>query len=589
MAVDTLYTGGRVRTFDPEQPWAEAIGVIGDRITYVGPAADAPAAWQTVALEGRLVTPGVADTHNHLLLGFDDLAVSLDQVQSLDVVRSRIAAFAQAHPELDWICAENALYSVVENRRPNADDLAGVTDRPVFITTYDQHSVWLNRPALARLGILNGGEIAWGNPEIDRTTGEPTGWVTDFYTSAMTVDGLAQLQRDIPMYSPDRRYRKIVNSLDMARRSGITTVVEPQVPLAELPLFDRAEREGELTSRVIAAIYHPVGADGDFRARITEAIRETPQHDRFRLGMVKLYADDVIEPHTAAMLEDYANRPGHRGHTSLEPLEFTRLFVELDRLGYQVHTHATGDWGIRLTLDAIEAAQRTNGARDARHGIVHVECLAPEDLPRFRELGVVAAMQPRHASPDLVAGTWMENVGEARWDRAWRFRSMIESGARVTFSSDWQVGEMDPLVGVYSAMTRARLDGADAWTPDERLDLDRTLEAYTKGGAGAFHHENALGMLRPGYLADLVVWSGDLYAMEPAEILAQHADLTVVGGTAVHDHRGELGGPSAGASAPDPGGAGQHCGEPAAAHAHGTGHDGVHHGHGAGHGSEHAG
>src|SRR5690606_24467673 len=143
------------RTFDPEQPWAEALGITGDRISYVGSAADAPAARRTVQLEGRLLTPGVADTHNHLLLGFDDLAVSLDQVTSLDVVRARIAEFAETHPELEWICAENALYSVVEGRRPNADDLVGVTDKPVFITTYDQHSVWLNRPALAKLGILN--------------------------------------------------------------------------------------------------------------------------------------------------------------------------------------------------------------------------------------------------------------------------------------------------------------------------------------------------------------------------------------------------------------------------------------------------
>lgn len=562
MAVDTLYTGGRIRTFDPAQPWVEALGVTGDRISYAGSAADAPAARHTVQLEGRLVTPGVADTHNHLLLGFDDLAVSLDQVQSLDVVRSRIAEFAETHPELDWICAENALYSVVEGRRPRADDLVGVTDRPVFITTYDQHSVWLNRPALAKLGILNGAPIAWGNPEIDATTGEPTGWITDFYTSAMTIAGLAELQRDIPMYSPDRRYRKITNSLEMAAKVGITTVVEPQVPLAELDLFARAEREGKLTSRTIAAIYHAVGADGDFRARITEAIRETPQHDRFSLGPVKLYADDVIEPHTAAMLEDYANRPGHRGHTSLEPTEFTKLYVELDRLGYQVHTHAIGDWGVRLTLDSLEEAIRVNGARDARHGIVHAEVLAASDLPRFQELGMVAAMQPRHASPDLVAGTWMENVGEERWDRAWRFKSMIDSGARVTFSSDWQVGEMDPLIGLYSAMTRARLDGQDAWTTDERLDLDRALRAYTLGGAEAFHREDTVGVLRPGMLADLVVWSGDLYAMEPAELLAQRADLTVVGGSPIHDVHGELGGFAAAGQLQDPAGAGQSCGEP---------------------------
>ena len=540
MLADTLLTGGRIRTFDDGQPWAQAIALTDGVITYVGPAAEAPVARRTVQLEGRLVTPGVNDTHNHLLLGFDDLAVSLEGVTSLDEVRRRIAEHSETHPELDWICAENALYSVVEGRRPNADDLVGVTDRPVFITTYDQHSVWLNRPALAALGIRSGDEIAWGRPEIDARTGEPTGWVTDFYTSAMTTDGLAGLQRDIPMYSPDRRYRKILSSLEMAAEVGITSVVEPQVPLAELDLFARAEREGKLTSRVTAAIFHPVGADGDFRSRITDAIRETPQHERFTLGPVKLYADDVIEPHTAAMLQDYANRPGHRGYPSMDPPEFTKLFIELDRLGYQVHTHATGDWGIQLTLDSIEAAQRANQTVDRRHGIVHVECLAPEDLPRFKDLGVVAAMQPRHASPDLVAGTWMENVGEERWDRAWRFRSMIESGARVTFSSDWQVGEMDPLVGLYSAMTRAGLDGSGAWTQDERLGLDPTLRAYTLGGAEAFHTEDKLGKLTAGYLGDIVVWSTDLYSVEPSALLEQRADLTIVGGRAIHDVHGEL-------------------------------------------------
>jgi predicted amidohydrolase YtcJ len=559
MVVDTLYFGGPIRTFDPQLPWAEALAVQNGRISYVGSLEEAPAARRTVNLDGRLLTPGVSDTHNHLLLGFDDLAVSLDQVQSLDTVRKRIAEFAETHPELEWICAENALYSVVEGRRPNADDLKGVTDKPVFITTYDQHSVWLNRPALAELGILNGGSIAWGNPEIDTSTGEATGWVTDFYTSAMTPAGLAQLQKHIPMYSPERRYRKLTNSLELAAKYGITSVVEPQVPLAELDLFERAYREGKLTSRVTAAIYHPVGVGSEFRADIKRAIRDIPQHQHFTLGPVKLYADDVIEPHTAAMLEDYANRPGVRGYPSMPPNDFTKLFSELDRLGLQVHTHATGDWGVRLTLDAIEAAQHKNGNRDARHGVVHVECLAPDDLHRFSKLGAVAAMQPRHASPDLVAGTWMENVGEDRWDRAWRFRSILDSGARVTFSSDWQVGEMDPLVGVYSALTRARLNGADAWTTDETLDIDRALEAYTKAGAGAFHNERESGMLRAGFLADFVVWSTNLYALEPSEILEQNADLTVVGGAPIHDLHGELDGRAAAKHTNDPGGHGLGC------------------------------
>jgi predicted amidohydrolase YtcJ len=534
--MDTLITNARVRTFDPASPWAEAVGIQDGRIAYVGSGVDAPMAARRIDAGGRLLTPGIVDSHNHLLLGFDEDAVSLEGAPDLGEVRRRISEFARRRADLDWICAENAVYSVVEGRRPNAADLDGITDRPIFITTYDQHSVWLNRSALALLGIAGGTDIPWGRPERDEETGEPTGWVTDFYTSAMTEAGLAALQADIPMYSPQRRYRKLQSSMRMATALGITTVVEPQVPLAELPLFERALAEGVLTSRVIAALFHPVGADGAFRQRLRDAVDGVADHPMLRLGPVKLYADDVIEPHTALMLEDYANRPGVRGRPSYPGRELVNVLGELDRMGFQTHTHATGDAGIRLTLDAIEHAATRNGTRDRRHGIVHVECLHPDDLPRFRALGVTAAMQPRHCSPDLVAGTWMDNVGEQRWSRAWRFRSLLDSGATVAFSSDWQVGEMDPLVGLYSAATRAGLDGSDPWTPDERVGLDRALQAYTVHGARAWHAEGDRGRISTGLLADLVVWSSDLYAHEasPDELLDQHAELTLVGGTVAH-------------------------------------------------------
>ncbi|MGR0218714.1 amidohydrolase [Agromyces sp. ZXT2-6] len=544
MTLDLLITGARVRTFDHARPWAEAVGIARDRIAYVGSLADAPAARRTIDATGRFVTPGIIDSHNHLLLGFDDDAVSLEGARTLPEVRRRIAEFARRRPDLDWICAENAVYSIVPDRRPNAADLDGLDPlgRPIFVTTYDQHSVWLNRQALSALGITTGGDIAWGRPERD-AGGQATGWITDFYTSAMTVAGLAALQRDIPMYSPDRRYRKLRGSMRMATALGITTVVEPQVPLAELPLFERALAEGVLTSRVIAALFHPVGADAAFRSSLRTAVddaaRRADDAGLLRLGPLKLYADDVIEPHTALMLDDYANRPGLRGRPSYAAdggRELVGIVSELDRMGFQTHTHATGDGGIRLALDAIEHAARVNGTSDRRHGIVHVECLHPDDLPRFAALDVTAAMQPRHCSPDLVGGTWMENVGEGRWDRAWRFRSLLESGATVAFSSDWQVGEMDPLVGLYSAATRAGLDGSDAWTTAERVGPDRALEAYTVHGARAWHLENARGRIAPGMDADIVAWSGDLYAHahDPAALLGEHAALTVVGGRVVH-------------------------------------------------------
>ena len=549
MQLDLLLTGGPIRTRDPlDAPgaFAEALGVKDGRIAYLGTAADAPRAAQVVELDGRLVTPGVIDSHNHLLLGFDPDAVSLEGAEDLGTVRTRIADLADRRPDLSWICAENAVYSVVTGRRPNAGDLAGLTDRPIFITTYDQHSVWLNEVALRALGISGGGDIAWGNPERD-ASGEPTGWVTDFYPSAMTTRGLAELQRDIPLYSPERRARRLRQSLNMAASVGITTAVEPQVPLAELHLLEALRDEEGLRSRVIAALFHPIDSDDAFRRDLQAAIRDTRQDSRLRLGPVKLYADDVIEPHTAWLLDDYANRPGHRGQPSARVGELAKAIAELDRLGLQTHTHATGDGGIRLALDAIEHAATVNGTRDRRHGVVHVECLHPDDLPRFAALGVVAAMQPRHASPDLVAGTWMENIGEPRWDRAWRLRSLMESGAHVALSSDWQVGEMDPLIGMYVALTRARLSGADAWTPAERLTLDQAITGYTYEGAWAWHAEDRLGSLQVGADADLVVWSDDLYAHanEPAGLLEQRAELTFVGGEVVFDAD------AAGAAEPD--------------------------------------
>ena len=553
---DLLLTHAAVRTFDTAQPWAEAVGITAGRITYVGSAADAPPAREVRHLDGALLTPGIIDSHNHLLLGFDEDAVSLEGADTLAEVRRRLIGLADSRPDLEWICGENAVYSIVSGRRPDAADLAGITDRPVFVTTYDQHSVWLNDVALRILGIADGGDISWGRPELNRE-GRPTGWVTDFYTSAMTTAGLDALRRDIPLYSPERRYRRMLSSLRMATAAGITTAVEPQVPLAEMDLMLRARDEGRLSSRVIAALFHPIDADASFRARLREAVDSAAEHPLLRFGPLKLYADDVIEPHTAWMLDDYANRPGHRGHPSAAVGELTRIVTELDAMGFQTHTHATGDGGVRLALDAIEHAARANGTQDRRHGIVHVECLHPDDLPRFAQLGVTAAMQPRHCSPDLVAGTWMENVGEERWDRAWRIRSLMDAGAHVALSSDWQVGEMDPLVGFYSALTRAGLKGGDGWTASERIGLDDALRGYTREGAWAWHADGDLGVIRAGASADVVAWSDDLYRHEadPAALLDQHAALTIVAGAVVHETDRSRSRPSL----PHPGESSPHC------------------------------
>jgi hypothetical protein len=265
-------------------------------------------------------------------------------------------------------------------------------------------------------------------------------------------------------------------------------------------------------------------------------MRARDDDDRLRVGPIKLYIDDVIEPWTAAMLEPYANRPGERGETFWRPDEFAEAVIELERLGWSCHVHGTGDRGLRVALDGFEAARRANGDVSARHGIVHAECLHSDDVPRFGELGVTPIMQPRHCAPEIVAD-WRANVGEERWRRAWAFRSLRDAGATLSFSSDWNVAEMDPMVGIYTAMTRANLDGSDAWVPEETVDLETAIRAYTMGGAHVVFAEHRRGSITVGKQADLGVLSEDLVAaadVDPRRVLDVRVTHTIVGGEVVH-------------------------------------------------------
>jgi predicted amidohydrolase YtcJ len=540
-SADLLIRNARVYTVHPEQPWAGAVAVEGDRIDWVGPDAEggehSGPRTETIDAGGRLVLPGFIDSHNHARLGPDPDVLRLNDASSLEEIRDRIRHHMQAHPDLEWVEGDGWNYAGIPGgRMPTADDLEGVAgDRPTFLSSYDAHTVWLNREAMRRLGLHPGrGRLPWGRPALDERTGAPTGFVTDFAVLGLSRDGERALAQAVPSHRPERRERRFLSSMDMAALFGITTVVEPQNSIDDLPMFAAARDGRRFRSRLIAALYlSPEMPRSEIEA--FEEARRVYDDDRFRVSPVKLYIDDVIEPHTAAMLEPYANLDT-RGETFWDPAEFGALLEDLDRRAFQTFTHAIGDRGIRTALDAIGHAVEANGRRDARHQLVHVECLHPEDIGRFRELGVVACMQPRHCSPDIVEGDWMENVGPARWLHAWAFRSLRDSGATLAFSSDWTVAEMDPLVGIYTALTRASLDGTRSWVPEQTVDLATAIHAYTMGGAFANFAETNRGSLQAGKYADLIVLSGNLFEMtdDPGAILDQAVELTMVGGEIVH-------------------------------------------------------
>ncbi|MCX6460544.1 MAG: amidohydrolase [Actinobacteria bacterium] len=539
--MNLLVRNARIWTGDVEHPEATDVLIEDGRITAIGGsevAATAPAGTPELDAAGRRVTPGFIDSHNHLRLGSGEGAVQLAGAKSIDEIRARIAAWLDENHDATWVHGEGFDYAAIpEGRHPRADDLDGATrGLPTMLLDYSVHAAWFNREALAALGADAQSPTApFGTYEVDDATGQLTGYLANFATAGISRAGQAALERVVPAYSRDAQYARVRSALAMAARYGLTTVVEPQNSVDDIELFERARAEGVLHSRVVAALFHPSGTS-ESEIDELEHVIASRSSDRITLGPIKLYIDDIVEPHTAAMIEPYANRPDTSGRTYYEPREFGEVIARLDARGLQCFVHATGDRGIRVALDAFEYARQVNGPRDSRHQIVHVECLDAADIPRFAELGVVACMQPRHCAPEIVE-EWRDNVGDTRWRYAWPMSSLAESGATLAFSSDWNVAEMNPMIGIYTAVTRASLDGTQSWIPQECISVEQALRAYTAGSAFANFVDTDRGVLAVGMLGDLVVLSDDILAAEPEAIRDTRVDLTVVGGQVVWDTR----------------------------------------------------
>jgi len=540
-AADVLIRNARIYTLDDAQPWAQAVAIRSDRIVWVGRDAHVDRhpgeSTRVIDAGGRLLLPGFIDSHNHIRFGNETDSVNLQGAASLEEIRERIRAFARSRTDLTWISGGGWSYGAIPGGRlPTANDLAGLTDgRPAVFISYDGHTAWLNRPAMERVGLKRDSELARRNEVVvDTSSGEPTGVVRGVVSLGRANEVLNRLWQQMPADADEGLYESLQASLAQALGYGITTIVDPQVSPDGLPLFERARDEGVLGPRLEIALFHPPGTDEDDLQRFAEARRRFDD-DHLRVSAIKLYIDDVIEAHSAAMLEPYSDMPDESGETFYTPDEFNQLVTRLDGLESQLFIHAIGDRGIRVALDALEHARATNGARDSRHQLVHVEVVSSQDLPRFRELGVVACMQPRHAMPEGIE-RWSAAVGPDRMKRALPWRSLREAGAVLAFSSDWDVSEMSPLLGIYTAITRRGLDGkpAGGWVPEQTVDLETAIRAYTLDGAWANFAEGNRGSIAVGKYADLILLSADLFQISAEQIKDTRVVLTMVGGEVVH-------------------------------------------------------
>jgi len=537
---DLVIRNARVYTVDPQRPWAQAVAVKGDRILWVGDEAGIAehvgSATRVLDAGGKMLLPGFIDSHFHVLLGGNPDVLRIEHGNSLREIQEQVRNFAQQRPKLSWIEVEGWNYSAFPHGTlPTAKDLEGLTGgRPAFLVAYDYHTIWMNREAMREFGITRTTEKVIFAEKVEKDArGEPTGILTGFGSTGLSEEAEAELRKHLPSHAAGQVERGVQWNMSQAVKAGITTIVDPQSYPEDLKIFEKLRDEGKLPARLQVALFHRRGTPEAMLQKFDEARRKY-NDDRLRVAAVKLYIDDVIEPHTAALLEPYADRPNTRGELDYPPEEFKQVVARLDRWKFQVFIHSIGDRGIRTALDAIEYAEKQNGPRDRRDELVHIECLNEKDIPRFKQLGVIACMQPRHCAPDIT-GQWAKAVGPRRWKYAWAFRSLRDSGATLAFGSDWNVAEMEPLIGIYTALTRKGLDGKPqgGWVPEQTIDLETAIRGYTINGAYANFIEQNRGSITPGKYADLVMISDDLFKIPADKIKDARVEWTMVGGKEV--------------------------------------------------------
>jgi predicted amidohydrolase YtcJ len=532
---DLVFRNGAVYTLDAARSWAEAVAVSRGRIVWVGPE-NGIGPWigsgtTVVDLQGKMLLPGFQDSHLHLIAGGLQMSeCRLETLTTPEQIVDAVRRCAQENPQKPWIRGQGWQLPLFPPTGPHKNLLdQAVSDRPVLLLGGDGHSAWVNSRALEIAGVTRETpDPSNGRIERDPGTGEPTGTLRE---QAITL-----VSKHIPPLGEAEVLEGLRRGLKAAASSGITSLHDAAASPKMLDAFAELDRKGELTARTTAAIRIEPGETPPDIAGLAQ-MRKKYQGKRLRVPAVKLFADGVLESQTAAVLEPYIGRDGDRGTLIWEPDVFERLIAAADREGFQIHVHAIGDRGVRLTLDAFEKARAANGRRDARHIMAHLQLIDPQDLPRFRKLGVIADFQPLWAQEDpYVAQLTVPFLGPERSRRMYPIHSLAKTGAVLASGSDWPISSPNPLVAIQVAMTRRAPTAAagPAWIPEEAIDLPTALASYTIQGAYANFQEAETGSIEVRKAADLVVLERDLFAIPPSEIYRVKILLTLLEGKEIY-------------------------------------------------------
>jgi predicted amidohydrolase YtcJ len=530
-AATLLITNAAIYTVDKQHPKAEAVAVIGDRIVAVGSSAEIDL-WRgldtkVIDARGKLLVPGFNDAHLHFISGGAQLdQVNLTNATSPQEFAGRIAAQVKKTLKGEWILGGRW----DETKWPNpelptkeiVDPVTGNT--PIFIERYDGHLSLANSAAMKLAGINAKTSDVPGGVIVRDASGNPTGIFKD---AAQEL-----INKATPPMSHERRMRAARRALEHAASLGVTSVQHMNPEFADVAVYSEIAEKGELTTRIYAV---PMETDWHDQAKV--GIRRSWGSTYLRLGAVKGYADGSLGSRTAYMFEPFADDPGNRGLLSDEmhpPSAMRDRLMQADAAGLQLRIHAIGDRGISMTLDIFSDIEKEHGYHHQRFTIEHAQHMAEKDFERFAALHVIASMQPYHAIDD---GRWAEKrLGHQRARYSYAWRTFLDHGVTLAFGTDWPVAPLNPLLGLYAAVTRGTLDGKnpDGWIPEEKITLSEAVEAYTLGSAFAEFQENEKGSITPGKLADMVLLSENIFDLKPEAIGNVKVETTIVGGKIVY-------------------------------------------------------
>ncbi len=521
---DRIYLNAKIWTGDSANPGAKAIAIKDSTILYVGDNYQSYVGSSTALknLDGKMLVPGFIDNHTHFLEGgFSLSAINLRQVKSVQEFISTFRHFADSSKGNSWIKNGNWDHEAWGGQLPHKEWIDSVSgEHPVFLTRYDGHMGLANSIALKLAGITKNSPSQPGGEIVkDPHTGEPTGVLRDAATEL--------IYRIIPAQTEEELDDALRHAVEHALSHGLTQVNDMGSfgGWIDLATYRRAEATGKLPMRMYSFVAIRTWQ------KLDSFVKENGWgDDRLRWGGLKGFVDGSLGSTTAWFFSPYLDAPNSTGLQVTDTILLKKWILGADSVGLHIACHAIGDRANNWILNVYEEAEKLRPAQDHRFRVEHAQHLTSNDIGRFAKLKVIPSMQPFHAIDD---GKWAaKRLDSDRLERTYVFKSLLETGANLTFGSDWTVAPLDPIAGIYAAVTRRTLDdkNPEGWFPKQKISVEDALRCYTVNNAWAGFQENKTGKLKAGMLADFTVLSEDLFSIAPEKIRDTKILLTVVGG-----------------------------------------------------------